>query len=102
MSAVAQSWPTFSLTDHAARRMGARAVSDQAIECALVYGRATWTRGARIFAIGRKEAERYRSSGIDLDPFDGVHVVTTPDGSILTVYRNRDLRGLREGRTRRR
>ncbi len=82
--------------------MGARGVSVQAVEFALVYGRATWTRGARIFAIGRKEAERYRSSGINLEPFDGVHVVTTPDGSILTAYRNRDLRGLRKARTLRR
>jgi hypothetical protein len=50
---VASSWPTFSLTDHAARRMGARGVSVRAVELALVYGRATWIRGARIVAIER-------------------------------------------------
>lgn len=54
-----------------------------------------WTRGARIYAIGRREVERYRAQGVDLDPFEGVQVVTKLDGAVLTVYRNRDLRGLR-------
>jgi hypothetical protein len=77
-------------------------LTNEAIDSALTYGRAAWIRGARIYAIGRKAVNRQRAAGLDLDPFHGVHVVTSPDGAILTVYRNRDLRGLRrDGRRRR-
>ncbi len=92
---TAQQQPTYTLTQHAVRQMHARRLSAEAVAMALAYGRAAWTRGARIFAIGRREVERYRAYGIDLDPFEGVQVVTKPDGGILTVYRNRDLHALR-------
>ena len=39
--------------------------------------------------------ERYRLDGVELSSVEGVQVVCTDSGSILTVYRNRDLRGLR-------
>lgn len=75
--------------------MHARRLSAEAVTMAMVYGRVAWTRGARIFAIGRRAVERYRAYGIDLNPFESDQVVTRPDGAIRTVYRNRDLRGLR-------
>lgn len=87
----------YVLTQHAVRQMHARRISAQAVALAMTYGRAAWTRGARIFAIGRREVQRYRTYGIDLAPFEGVHVVTSPEGAIITVYRNRDLRDLRRG-----
>lgn len=93
----------YQLTWHAAQKMYARRLSADAVAAALTYGRAVWTRGARIYAIGRREVERYRARGIDLRACEGVQVVTAPSGAILTVYRNRDLRGLRrDGRPRRR
>jgi hypothetical protein len=75
--------------------MDARSISIEALRSALKYGRTTWTRGARIFAIGRKEVQFYRAHGVDLSRFEGVHVVESADGTVITVYRNRDLRGLR-------
>jgi hypothetical protein len=93
----------FVLTDPANRRMSAMRVSPADVDAVLVYGRSAWTRGARIFAIGSKEIDRYRKHGLLLHRLEGLQVVTSPDRSVLTVYRNRDLRGLRnvKGRTRR-
>jgi hypothetical protein len=67
------------------------------VQATVRYGRAVWTRGARIFAIGQREVAQWRARGITLQQFEGIHVVTTVEGAILTVYRNRDLRGLRRG-----
>jgi len=50
--------------------------------------------------IGRNEVERLIRQGIDLRDYEGVHVVRSADGDIITVYRNRDLRGLRPRRRR--
>src|SRR5712691_9262955 len=92
--------PEFALTWHAVDQMDARSLSIDAITHALTYGRHVWTRGARVFAIGRREVEQYRAMGVNLNPYEGVQVVTAADGTILTVYRNRDLRGLRHKRPR--
>jgi hypothetical protein len=85
----------YSLTRHAWERMSGRGLSPAAIRLVLNYGRAAHIRGATIYVVGRKEVERYRQDGIELSSVEGVQVVCTDSGSILTVYRNRDLRGLR-------
>lgn len=89
--------PPPSLTRHAAERMPRRGIRLAAIHAALDYGRVVYTRGAFIYLIGHKEVNRQRQEGIDLSAFVGVQVVCSPDGSILTVYRNRCFRGLRPG-----
>lgn len=85
----------YSLTRHACERMSGRGLSPSAVRLALNYGRTAHIRGATIYAVGRKEVERFRQDGIELSLVEGVQVVCTDSGSILTVYRNRDLRGLR-------
>ena len=85
----------YSLTKHAWERMSGRGLSPAAIRLVLKYGRAAHIRGATIYVVGRKEVERYRQEGIGLSSVEGVQVVCTNSGSILTVYRNRHLRGLR-------
>jgi len=85
----------YSLTRHAWERMSGRGLSPAAIRLVLNYGRAAHIRGATIYVVGRKEVERYRQNGVELSSVEGVQVVCTDSGSILTVYRNRDLRGLR-------
>jgi len=84
-----------AVTDHAITRMGERGISDEAVLAALEYGRVVHTRGARIHVIGRKEVKRFGHEGVDLADCEGVHVVCTTDGVVMTVYRNFDLRGLR-------
>ncbi len=90
------------LTRHAVERMSARRLSAKEIQTVLDYGRVVYARGASIHAIGRKEIERFERDGIDLFGLEGIQVVCTSDGSILTAYRNRDFRGLRPRRRHRR
>lgn len=83
------------LTKHAQARMNERRLSDEAVNMVMTYGRMVRVRGAEIYAVGRKEVERYLNEGVDLSRFEGVQVVCSPDGAILTVYRNKDFRRLR-------
>ena len=85
------------LTCHAAERMQFRDISEEEIEEVLAYGREVCTRGAVVYAIGRCEIGRWAAEGIDLSKHDGLQVVTAHDGTILTVYRNRNFRSLRSG-----
>lgn len=85
----------YSLTLHARQRMSGRSISPDAIRLVLDIGRTARVRGATIYAVGRKEVERYRQEGIELSSVEGIQVVCNEAGAILTVYRNKDLRGLR-------
>jgi hypothetical protein len=67
--------PVHRISLHAQDQMDARSISADALRSALKYGRAVWTRGARIFAIGRKEVQEYGAHGVDLARFEGIHVV---------------------------
>jgi len=86
------------LTDHAQRRMSQRGLSEDAIDAALTYGREVRTRGAVIYAIGKKDVRKHLADGVDLRAFEGIQVVCVSDGTILTVYKNRDFSGLRDRR----
>lgn len=100
-AALAPTLGNFSLTNHARARMATRSISRTAIEAAVAFGRCVSTRGAQIFAIGRKEVERYRRDGIDLGRFEGTQVVVSANGAVMTAYRNRNFKGLRRRRLRR-
>lgn len=86
---------SYAVSQHAARRMTRRRVSPASIQVAFAIGRRVHTRGAVIWVIGHKEAERARAAGYDADRLEGLHVVCSFDGTILTVYRTQDLRRLR-------
>jgi hypothetical protein len=94
-AALAPTLGSFSLTKHAHERMVSRSISRAALEAALEFGRCIEARGAQIFAIGRKEVEKYRRDGVDLCDFEGTQVVVTTAGAVMTVYRNSDFRNLR-------
>lgn len=85
----------FGMTEHAIARMYARRLSLHAIQVVMAYGREVHTRGAVLFVIGRNEVERARRINMDLSSLEGIHVVCTSDGAVMTVYRNRNLRDLR-------
>jgi hypothetical protein len=100
LAALPSTLGSFSLTKHAYERMVTRSISRTAIEAALEFGRCVEIRGAQVFAIGRKEVEKYRRDGIDLSEFEGTQVVVTASGAVMTVYRNSDFRSLRTRRRR--
>ena len=92
-----------SHTLHVRKRMTARRISKTALLAVLQYGRMVYVRGAKIHVIGRKEVRAFLRKGIELADFEGIHVVCSLDGAIMTTYRNRDFRGLRpRGRRHRR
>ena len=84
-----------AITKHARMRMTARRISGTALSAVIEYGRVAYVRGAKIYVIGRKEVMTFLRKGIDLADFEGIHVVCSSDGAVMTAYRNRDLRGLR-------
>ncbi len=86
---------SYRFTKHADLRANARRLSRQAVSAALEFGRRVYTRGAMICAIGRREVRRFALLGIDLSEFEGIQVVCDPDGTLITVYRNRDFSRLR-------
>ena len=89
---------SFELTQHAWSRATSRGLADGAIDAAMRYGRVVYVRGAQIHAIGRREVQAFARHGVDLGAWEGVQVVCSPDGTIVTAYRNHDFRGLRPRR----
>ncbi len=75
--------------------MHGRRINMDAVKDVMQFGRHAYVRGALIYAIGKKEVDLYKAKGVKLDSYEGIQVVCSPDGSILTVYRNRDFKGLR-------
>lgn len=90
------------MTAHARTQSFARRLPESSVLTALEYGRELHTRGAVLFVIGRKEVAKARREGMDISKCEGVHLVCSSDDHILTVYRNRNLRGLRPNRRSRR
>lgn len=84
-----------AITRHARMRMTARRIPKTALSAVLEYGRVVYVRGAKIYVIGRKEVTKFLRRGVELADFEGIHVVCTPEGVVLTTYRNRNFRGLR-------
>lgn len=90
----------YGLTQHAQQRMNIRGFSFSEVNQVLTYGRAVHIRGAIIYVVGRKEISQCSVFGIDLSNLDGLQVVCSNGGEVMTVYRNRDFRGLRSKRIR--
>jgi hypothetical protein len=77
------------MTRHALQRSISRQIPATAIEATLTYGRMRRARSAEIFTLGWREIRDWAARGVDLSGFEGVQVVCTHSGRVLTVYRNR-------------
>lgn len=97
-----QSSPDVPLTDHALMRMGQRGISERVVDMVLRHGRTVHARGATYRVVGHKEVSRCADRGIDLAEADGVHVLLASDGSVITAYRNHELRKIRPTKRRHR
>jgi hypothetical protein len=89
-----------SLTLHATERSRSRGISTEAIEAAMEFGKHRAIRGADIYTIGWREVRFHAERGVDLSRWEGIEVVCAHDGQILTVYRNKNPRALRDRATR--
>jgi hypothetical protein len=84
-----------SVCFHAINRMAQRGIAPQWVELVLRYGRLIHARGLIFRVIGRKEVARFATQGIHLACAEGIHVLVKNEGTVLTVYRNHDLRKIR-------
>lgn len=83
------------LTTHAALRMQQRGIGADGLQAALAYGRRIRAKGLTFCVLGRKEVQRQAERGVDLRDFEGLQVLLSHDGAVVTVYRNRDLHAIR-------
>lgn len=93
---------TAIMTHHARQRSRTRQIRASAIEVALTYGRVRRARGAEFFIMGWREVRLWADHGLDLSRFEGVQVICTLAGRVLTVYRNRKPAAVRGPANRRR
>jgi len=87
-----------TVTLHGRERMSQRRISEQEVQVVIDCGRELHLRGAVVYAVGRREVERYQRVGLDLSGCDGLQVVCDKAGTVITTYRNRDFSGLRSRR----
>ena len=85
-------------TKHAVDRCRNRAISEEAVEAAQMFGLHRAKSGADVYTIGWRQIAFYAQFGIDLSRWDGVEVVCAHNGLVLTVYRNRNPHAMRSRR----
>ncbi len=74
------------MTTHARQRSRQRGIPETAISHAIDYGRHRRDRDADHFQVGWREVRHWARKGVDLSPYEGVHVVCASDGAVLTAY----------------
>ncbi len=83
------------MTEHAEHRMASRGISQRALKAALQYGSVRFTRKAWYYRITRLDVQKCKNQGVNIAEFEGIHVVVSPDGAVLTAYRARKKRRLK-------
>ena len=87
--------PSLTNSRHAKLREDQRGISQRQIMLAYKYGRIIHSRRASFHVIGKKEVEMYGSIDPELKEMNGIQLVVSSNGTLLTVYRNKDLRKIR-------
>ncbi len=82
-------------TRHAQRRMAQRALSRSVVEQAMIYGREVIGNDTVLYVVGRNEVLEWRREGFRLEHLEGVHVICSRCGVVITAYRDRGLAGFR-------
>lgn len=89
---IKQGFKRSIISKHAMLRMSSRNITEEAIEITINFGRMVYTKGARIFVIGKKEIKAFKNK-INLKGLEGLHVVCSAwDDSIITVYINKSFK----------
>jgi hypothetical protein len=82
-------------SQHAQMREGQRGISQKQVVLAYQYGRVIHSMRAVHHVIGNKEIEKYDSVEPELNAMNGIQLVTSSHGTVLTAFRNKDLRKVR-------
>lgn len=90
--------PAPRVTAHARTRMSQRAIRPDVLDLAMLFGREVHAANAVFVVVGHREVIEAREDGIDIEFLDGIHVVCSRRGAVITVYRDRSLRALQRAR----
>lgn len=83
------------VTFHAEMRMSQRGICSDTLELILQFGRRIRSKGAVFHVIGKKEIKQYCTIEPKLKDMEGMQVLTSTEGTVLTTYRNKNLRSIR-------
>ena len=87
--------PELTNSHHALIREEQRGISHKQVVLAYQYGRVIHSRRAVYHVIGNKEIEKYGSIEPELKTMNGIQLVMSSNGIVLTAFRNKDLRKVR-------
>lgn len=87
--------PELTNSQHAQIREGQRGISKKQVMLAYQYGRVIHSRRATYYVIGNKEIEKYGSIEPELKAMNGIQLVMSSNGTVMTAFRNKDLRKIR-------
>lgn len=83
------------LSVHAHKRRMQRGIQHQHIAHLLRFGRKKYKNNAIYYSIGCKEIKKHGGICPALKDMNGMHLVTAINGTVVTLFRNRDFRLLR-------
>ncbi|MBU0711958.1 DUF4258 domain-containing protein [bacterium] len=72
---------------HYIRRLSQRNISQEDVQCAILFGRSGYRKGAKYFFLGRKELNK---NNINDEHLDGLTVIVGENGLIITAYKNKN------------
>ncbi len=87
--------PELTNSQHAQIREKQRGISQKQVLLAYQYGRMIHSRRAVYHVIGNKEIEKYGLIEPELKEMNGIQLVMSSNGTVLTAFRNKDLRKVR-------
>ena len=87
--------PSLDLSQHAVERADARSIPRAAIAAVIGHGRRYRSHGAWAYRLDRRSLAAAGIRGRELSAFEGVHVIVSDEGTVITVYRNRRGRRVR-------
>ena len=87
--------PELTNSQHAQIREGQRGISHKQIVLVYQYGRIIHSRRAVYHVIGNKEIKKYGDIEPELKNMNGVQLVMSANGTVLTAFKNKDLRKVR-------
>lgn len=76
------------LTKHAHHRCATRGISTEAVSMVVNFGSQTYKQGAFHYTVGWRDISYWAKQGVDLNKFNGIRVVCTHNGKVLTTYRH--------------
>lgn len=78
------------LSIHAYKRSKQRGIKQKTVAHIIRFGRKKYQNGAIYYSVGRKEIKKYIHLCPTLKEMNGMHLVMSPTGTILTLFRNKD------------